>query len=467
MSQQSNPSSSSVAYYSTYRGPVFQLDGRFDHFARRCDEAHLQNGYYEFATCEDDRRAYELGMHKPEDILIAQDACDGTYNDIMIRWIPGKVDEMTNKSSVGTAAEHLETIYNERKLLCMPLSFRSQMPLYPSSKDQKLINYRLARYGVQKGALPESTLSLPVYHDVQTVESSSPSIPKKLSMKQPIDSITVLAPALSQVRSTSVAIPSRHATTALQAPSDDILASSSSLMVIEQTVRPLDRRVSTESKQAPLVAQQSIHNVLSLDIAYRRVAHLNKASCTSSTQSSDSAAALVPEESQDHDCADVADDLCAMHTNQMPSEAPIKEISVSSWANQSALELPDMQSAFPPCMDCGLTESHTSQCWINKVTLCLRPIDELSTSQLREIAESTAKFDPGPWTSHTSIPRQPPDDSKIQMKEMAEIVRNLNTFTECPDLHALDDQLILLSWGLMSSVNVEILQSDFHHQALP
>lgn len=185
MSKPSPASTNSTKYYSAHRGPVFGADGHFDHFLRSCDPVHLKNGYWKFSTYDDDRRAYEYGFSDPEEILKAQDAGDGDYNDIFLLWVPGELDT-SNKTSVGTAAVHLQTIYNERKLLGKTLSFRGAVPLYPVSRDQRLLQYRLTRYGIQKGKLPNDLL-MPASSppDVPALQTSPPT-PSQPATSTPI-----------------------------------------------------------------------------------------------------------------------------------------------------------------------------------------------------------------------------------------------------------------------------------------
>ena len=78
----------------------------------------------------------------------------------MLRWVPGELD-LDNKSSVGTAAAHLRAIYDERRVLGKQQQFRGRVPLYPIGSDQRLIDYRLMRYGLRKCILPETVLVLP------------------------------------------------------------------------------------------------------------------------------------------------------------------------------------------------------------------------------------------------------------------------------------------------------------------
>lgn len=449
-----------IPYHSAYRGPIFSPDGTFDHFARRCDEAHLQNGYWKFAAIDDDRRAYERGMDKPEDVLRAQDVRDGAHDDIMLRWVPGKLDETNSKPLVGTAAAHLETIYNERKLLGMSLSFQGRVPIYPISKDTKLTNYRLTRYGIQKGILPETTLLSPVRHDVQSVGDTSPSLLNERLLNHPTDPVTVLAPALSPPQPASGTTMSHQvASTALHAPSDSTPAFSSPLILLEDIGKPVDRLEPAEDMQNPL-SQQSFRSVPMLDIDIRQSALLTEVRFSSSNGSFEQLTTMGLSEARVNEYADVADGICGVHARETPSESSIDDVSVLSLADQSYSEFSSAQSAILPCMDCGSSTSHTSQCWIDKVALSLRPVEELSVLQLCELAESVARFDPGPWTSHTRIPQEPLDDPKTQIKELADAIRNLDIFSQHPGLHGLDDQLTVLSWVFLSPGNVDLLRGS-------
>ena len=174
MSQPQHVPTTHAIYYSAHRGLVWGSDGAFHHFARQCDPIHTRNGYWKFSTYEDDQRAYAWGFRAPEDVLIAQDVGDGAYNDIILRWVPGTLDE-GNKPTVGTAAQHLETIYNERRILGKSLSFRGRVPLYPIGTDQRLINHRLMRYGAQKSVLPGTVPIPPAQRSLSTVSQHVPS----------------------------------------------------------------------------------------------------------------------------------------------------------------------------------------------------------------------------------------------------------------------------------------------------
>jgi hypothetical protein len=146
----------SEPYYSAYRGSVNAPDGSFDHFLRVVHPIHELKGYWRFHSIEDDRRAFSLGLSTPEMVLLAVDRGDGLFDEIILRWLPGSMDK-GNKPSVGTAAAHLQSLYNERKLVGKPLSFRGRVPTYPIVTDPTdptlldLLNYRLVKYGLEKG----------------------------------------------------------------------------------------------------------------------------------------------------------------------------------------------------------------------------------------------------------------------------------------------------------------------------
>ena len=149
----SAPASPDDAYYSAYRGSVNAPDGSFDHFLRIVYPIHEQKGYWRFHSIEDERRAFVLGLSTPEMVLLAVDRGDGPFDEIVLRWLPGSLDK-GNKPSIGTAAAHLQSICNERRILGRPLSFLGRVPTYPiitDSTDPILLNFRLVKYGLEKG----------------------------------------------------------------------------------------------------------------------------------------------------------------------------------------------------------------------------------------------------------------------------------------------------------------------------
>ena len=141
-----------VPYHSAYRGNVLSRDGKFDHFLRNPDESHLRRGYWRFQTISDDRRTYALGFVSPEHLLLEQDQSENTFDEIILRWVPG-TDDMALKSPLsGTAAQHLRIIYELRALLGLPMSLRGHIPIYPMSQDPKLKLYYERKEAAERSA---------------------------------------------------------------------------------------------------------------------------------------------------------------------------------------------------------------------------------------------------------------------------------------------------------------------------
>ncbi|KAF1850832.1 uncharacterized protein K460DRAFT_423380 [Cucurbitaria berberidis CBS 394.84] len=127
-------------YHSAYRGIVPGPDGQFDHFLRTPDQTHFYAGYWRFGSYEDDRRAHARGFMTPEAVLVEQDRGDESYNGISLRWVWGANNPMIMPLT-GSAAQHLQTIYEIRQLLGMSTSLRGQVPLYPVSQDVRVRQY--------------------------------------------------------------------------------------------------------------------------------------------------------------------------------------------------------------------------------------------------------------------------------------------------------------------------------------
>ncbi|KAF2823895.1 hypothetical protein CC86DRAFT_61590 [Ophiobolus disseminans] len=125
-------SSNQPAYRSAYHGFAMDIHGRFINFVCRPDDSHRHNGYWRFASRQDEHRAYETGLHTPEDILVGVADGDGPYNDIRLRWVPGYIDPNMQGAMVGNARAHLVDLFDIRRFLGKELSFRGQVPLYPA-----------------------------------------------------------------------------------------------------------------------------------------------------------------------------------------------------------------------------------------------------------------------------------------------------------------------------------------------
>jgi hypothetical protein len=139
--QSSSAPSIAVPYHSAYRGFVNGLDGRFDHFLRQPDDSHLRGGYWRFQSYDDERRAHACGLASPEELLLAHERGGERYDDIIIRWVRGMNDPSYHMALSGTAAQHLQTIYELRHLLGITMSFRGQIPVHPTSVDPRLKKY--------------------------------------------------------------------------------------------------------------------------------------------------------------------------------------------------------------------------------------------------------------------------------------------------------------------------------------
>lgn len=138
-----------TSYQTAYCGIVYDQDGNFHHFVRQIDSSHLENGYWKFQSVDDDRRAFSRGFTTPEALLVAADRTDEKFDDITLRWVRGTSDPNLNKALIGTASQHLQTMYEVRHLLSLPMSLRGQIPLYPVTVDARLKQYWEDKYNLQ------------------------------------------------------------------------------------------------------------------------------------------------------------------------------------------------------------------------------------------------------------------------------------------------------------------------------
>ncbi|KAF2128335.1 hypothetical protein P153DRAFT_35007 [Dothidotthia symphoricarpi CBS 119687] len=151
------------AYCSAYNGgKVLDEKGMFHHFVRQPGPNHELNGYWKFSNYKDDQGAYARGFATPEEILLAQDSGEESFDKITLTWLPGTSDPTNGKAITGTPAAHLETIYSERRVLGKSMSLRGCIPFYPLANDRNLRAYRAQRYFGQSGmqhrlpALPQA-----------------------------------------------------------------------------------------------------------------------------------------------------------------------------------------------------------------------------------------------------------------------------------------------------------------------
>ncbi|KAH7345875.1 hypothetical protein BKA66DRAFT_576870 [Pyrenochaeta sp. MPI-SDFR-AT-0127] len=135
---QSLPAAPSLYQGAYNRGYVPGPDGSFHHFIRVVDESHMLNGYWKFGSYADDRSAHARGLDTPESVLLAQDRGEESYDDIAIRWIPGMNNLYLKRPLSGSAAQHLETIYETKRILGEPMSLRNQVPVYSNQPHNAL-----------------------------------------------------------------------------------------------------------------------------------------------------------------------------------------------------------------------------------------------------------------------------------------------------------------------------------------
>jgi hypothetical protein len=124
-------------YTSAYTGVVRDENGAFSHLICTPNDTHTEEGYWKFTTDEDMYRAYRSDFQTPEGILWAVDLHYGTYEGISLRWMPGQNGPQFMGQREGNAAYHLRVIYDIKKFLGGPMSFRGKTPRYPTSSSME------------------------------------------------------------------------------------------------------------------------------------------------------------------------------------------------------------------------------------------------------------------------------------------------------------------------------------------
>lgn len=248
-----------MAYHSAYRGIATGANGEFDHFVRQLDPSHLEGGYWRFQSIDDDRRAMARGFTTPEDVLQAADCSEDRFDEIIIRWVRGANDASFKMAMSGTAHQHLQTIYELRSMLRLPMSSRGQVPLYPISTNPRLRQYWEATYRAQRPTpidpaiqLPERPISSPVtpgpvHSTPSQAQHAEPSKPKS-----PVGRVTRARSAkLSQAARPK---PAAKTTSAKQKPSTSTAPtgqSSSTSPSSEKLKAPLRPAKATNQHQIP------------------------------------------------------------------------------------------------------------------------------------------------------------------------------------------------------------------------
>ncbi|KAI4681347.1 uncharacterized protein J4E84_007583 [Alternaria hordeiaustralica] len=248
-----------MAYHSAYRGIATGANGEFDHFVRTIDPSHLEGGYWRFQTIDDDRRAMARGFTTPEDVLQAADSSDDRFDEIILRWVRGANDTSFKMAMSGTAHHHLQTIYELRSMLHLPMSSRGQVPLYPISTNPRLKQYWEAKYRAQRPTpidpaiqLPERPISSPVTPGPVHSTSSQAQHAEPATPKSPIGRVTRARSAkLSQAAGPKPAAKTKSVkqrTSATALPAGQLSPTSSSL---EKVKIPLPPSKAKSQQQAP------------------------------------------------------------------------------------------------------------------------------------------------------------------------------------------------------------------------
>jgi hypothetical protein len=85
-----------------------------------------------------------------------------------------------------------------------------------------------------------------------------------------------------------------------------------------------------------------------------------------------------------------------------------------------------------------------------------RKLTDLSVAELGQIADAVERNDPEQWREHRAPPPTPePEDYKTKVKEMADIVRNEESYKNDPVLHGLEDTALLILWALRTCSKIQ------------
>lgn len=84
-------------------------------------------------------------------------------------------------------------------------------------------------------------------------------------------------------------------------------------------------------------------------------------------------------------------------------------------------------------------------------------MQNLTVLDYRTLADAVEHFDPGPWTTHFVPPEPEPEDAATQMRGMAAVIRNEDSYKQDPELHGLPDDLMMMLWAFKTSENVQVI----------
>ena len=86
-------------------------------------------------------------------------------------------------------------------------------------------------------------------------------------------------------------------------------------------------------------------------------------------------------------------------------------------------------------------------------------MQNLTMLDYRMLAEAVEEFDPGPWTTHFDLHPEPEvEDAETQIRGMAEVIRNEDSYKTDKELHNLPDEFMIMLWALKTSDKVRVIE---------
>ncbi|CAN9382878.1 unnamed protein product [Alternaria alternata] len=355
-----------MPYETAYIGIATTPSGGFDHFVRQLKTSHLAGGYWRFQSTDDDRRAYARGFTTPEDVLCAAESTSEGFDEIFIRWIRGANDPNIRMALSGTPSQHLQTIYELRLLLGLPVSSRGQIPLYPISTKPRLRQYWEDKYRAQRpdiidtaSQLPDQPIASPVTPRLETLVSPQPQHPVQATPKSPVGRIT----------------------------------------------RARSKEISQAARATPAAKTTSIQHPLN---------------------------------------------AITEHLTQSPAARALsREVAVSSLPSSKV-----SRNQVTPRDNSSLVSTSISPA----PSADIQPMQNLTMLDYRILTEAVNKFDPGPWTTHFETHPEPEvEDAETQIRGIAEVIRNEDSYKMDKELHNLSDEFMIMLWAFKTSDKVRVI----------
>lgn len=77
----------------------------------------------------------------------------------------------------------------------------------------------------------------------------------------------------------------------------------------------------------------------------------------------------------------------------------------------------------------------------------------------RAWADEVQRRDPGPWTTHfDQFPEPRPEDPETQVRGMARVIRNEESYRDDVELHGLPDDFMIMLWAFKTSSFVDVIK---------